>query len=69
MAPASLIATPYTEGIHWGRPDPEQVTDLEAFRAVHVTARVSTEAGIFLFSIPVMLHLVLTALPDISGAI
>ncbi|KAF8207869.1 hypothetical protein K438DRAFT_1962138 [Mycena galopus ATCC 62051] len=41
MAPASLIATPYTEEINWGRPDPEQATDL---RAVHtITARVSTE--------------------------
>ncbi|KAJ7787307.1 hypothetical protein B0H14DRAFT_2629527 [Mycena olivaceomarginata] len=43
MAPASLIATPYTEEINWGRPDPEQATDLEALRAVHITARVSTE--------------------------
>ncbi|KAJ7503609.1 hypothetical protein B0H11DRAFT_2355194 [Mycena galericulata] len=35
MAPASFIATPYTQEIHWGRPDPEQVTDLEALRTVH----------------------------------
>ncbi|KAJ7431372.1 hypothetical protein B0H11DRAFT_1941847 [Mycena galericulata] len=43
MAPASLIATPYTEEIHWGQPDREQVTDLEALRTVHSTARVSIE--------------------------
>ena len=40
-----------------------------ALRTVHITARASTEVGIFHVFYPSMQHLVLTALPDISGAI